>query len=444
MSDSGSQAKKPKPGFTNPAFKAMGIPPLKLPSRNWMIFWSVLTVSVSGIVYDKHRQKQIRNHYKDIVEPLASGNLEVNTKPRKITVFIAPPPSDYLDTSLKVWKRYVKPILYYAGLDYEVIEEEKQGVIRTEVANRIREVRKQLRELASGKQDGENAQRLASQDEDEFDPELAKKYKSEFDFRDAIGIFYKTSKPQIIYEDSQNPDPSLAGGIICLGRGAYKEYITGLHEGLLGPLDPPASVEPKVEETQLEEPKVENMQGTDLKVENAQGEDLKENVQDEKEGEKDDKEEETKDEKVLKPFITSDNYSEADIPQELQFQRGLFIKDPLTGIPILPHQAILMIPIPNLIGFLNIPERIYRFYQKRFYAEAVCSAVTDVVEQKNIRPYHSPQDLALGAEEEEDWPKSWVKEGLKRKSEWTAELKDDPRVTELLTVYNKGKEEPEK
>lgn len=433
-----------------------------------MIFWSVLTVSVSGIVYDKHCQKQIRNHYKDIVEPLSSEKLEVNRKPRKITVFIAPPPSDYLDTSLKVWKRYVKPILFYAGLDYEVIAEEKQGLIRTEVANRIREVRRQLQEKASEKQDGKSAKTIAAQDDDEFDPETAKRFKNEFDYRDAIGIFYKTSKPQIVCEDSQNPDPSLAGGVICLGRGAYKEYITGLHEGLLGPLDPPAiaeaSAEPMADEAHTEDPKAElpktellnteflkteDHKTEDHKTEDPQAEKLEHEIKQEKPHEEDndkdaaDKEEENKDEKILKPFISPEEYSEAEFPQELQFHRGTFIRDPATGIPILPHQAILMIPIPNLIGFLTIPERIYRFYQKRFYAEAVCSAVTDVVEQKDIRPFKSPEDLSLGAEEEEDWPKSWVKEGLKRKSEWTTQLKDDPRVTEIMTLYNKLSEEPE-
>lgn len=438
MSEAGQAAKNAKPGYTNPAFRAMGIPALRLPSRNWMIFWSVLTVSVSGIVYDKHRQKQIRNHYKDIVEPFSSEKLDVNRKPRKITVFIAPPPSDYLDTSLKVWKRYVKPILYYAGLDYELIEEEKQGVIRTEVANRIREIRRQLREKASNVAEEEGKKSTVPADQEEFDSELARKFKNEFDFRDAIGIFYKNTKPQIVHEDAQNPDPSMAGGVICLGRGAYKEYITGLHEGLLGPLDPPtiASDEQNLEDLQAIESKEEETNGSELEtgaVSSKVAED----------GEKDDEDKEgKKDEKVQSAFISPDKYSEAQFPEELQSQLGTYIRDPSTGIPILPHQAILMIPIPNLIGFLSIPERIYRFYQKRFYAEEVCSAVTNVVQQKNIRPFKSPQDLGLGSEEEEDWPKNWVKEGLKRKSEWTSELKDDSRVTELLKLYNKPEEPP--
>ena len=44
-----------------------------------------------------------------------------------------------------------------------------------------------------------------------------------------------------------------AGGIICVGRGAYKEYLSGVHEGLLGPLEKPQSVID--EETKLAEEK---------------------------------------------------------------------------------------------------------------------------------------------------------------------------------------------
>lgn len=432
MSELGSKAKGSKPGYTNPAFRMMGIPTLRLPSRNWMIFWSVVTVSISGIAYDKYKQKQIRNHYKDVVKPLSSGNLDVNKKPRKITVFIAPPPSDYLDTSLKVWKRYVKPILYYAGLDYEVIEEEKQGVIRTEVANRIRELRRQLRAAQNSSQKKDELAAVQAGD-DEFNAELAKKFKSDFDYRDVMGIFYNAPKPTVVYEDALNPDPSLAGGVICLGRGAYKEYITGLHEGLLGPLDPPEAPTDLPENQKAEQGSEPNGQAAD-----GETNDVLKSTEESANG---DKSEETEEDKktdkhpVLKPFISPNEYSEVEFPVELSADSC--IRDPSTQAPFLFHQAVLMIPIPNLIGFLNIPERIYRFYQKRHYAQAVSSAVADMVEQKGIRPFDYPHDLALGEEEEDDWPKSWIREGEKRKSEWTRELKADPRVIEYIRVYNK-------
>ncbi|GAV56324.1 hypothetical protein ZYGR_0BB01010 [Zygosaccharomyces rouxii] len=410
-----------KPGYTNPAFKAMGIPALRLPSRNWMIFWTVLTTSIGGIVYDKHQQKQIRNRYREVVEPLSQQHMIISRKPRKITVFIAPPPSDYLDTSLKVWKRYVKPILYWGGLDYEVIEEDAQGMIRNEVANRIRELRKQLIDSQSskstvGKVDNKKKSKKHDPEElEKFDPEQAQRFKKEFDYSKALGVYREWSNPQVVYEDALAEDPALSGGVICLGRGAYKEYITGLHEGLLGPLEAPPS--PATETKKLEE-------DTTPKNESANEESTNEEPSEEETSAR---------RKIPPPFIKPDQYSSVEYPSELQ---GI-VRDPKTSCPILPHQSLLVVPIPNLIGFLSIPERIYRFYNKRYFAEEVLDATKDLVLKNGVRSFEDPKDLNICKEEELDWPKSWVQRGMDRESEWTRELKTDPRVTQQLHVYNK-------
>lgn len=464
-----------KPGYTNPAFKAMGIPSLRLPSRNWTIFWTLLTASIGGIVYDKYEQKQIRNRYREIVEPLSHQRMDINRMPRKVTVFIAPPPSDYLETSMKVWRRYVKPILYWGGLDYELVEADSQGVIRHEVAKRIREVRKQLLETQLA---GENEQSKEykphkvkeqnSDQDEEFDPQQAKKFKEEFDYSKALGVFRKWKAPGLVYEDSLVEYPELSGGVICLGRGAYKEYITGLHEGMLGPLDAPEDPE-KSQQTKLGdlEPNSTSQVGVDtpLDVTNkntseasvnieASGEQPTENemhnqaagapgASDSSESnestESAENSEGTEKHQVPKPYITSDDYENVEYPRELQ---GM-VRDPKTNVPILPHQSILAIPIPNLIGFLCIPERIARFYTKRYYAEEVMSAVTHVVLQENVRSFEDPADLDLCKEEELDWPKKWVQRGLDRNSEWTSQFKDDPRVAEQLHVYNERRKDEE-
>lgn len=410
--------KQVKPGYTNPAFKAMGIPTIRLPSRNWMIFWTVVTASIGGIIYDKRQQKQIRSRYKEMTEPLSQQRMETDRKPRKITVFIAPPPSDYLDTSLKVWKRYVKPILYWGGLDYELIQADSQGMVRNEVANRIRELRKQLLALESPKTSLEelDSKKEIKQDPEELeelDTEQAKKFKDEFDYSKALGVYRNWNNPNVVYEDSLTEDPALSGGVICLGRGTYKEYITGLHEGLLGPLEAPPKPEP---EPELKKPQEEETP-TESKKEETSEED----------------EESLGRRKIPPPYIKSDEYSNVEYPNELL---GI-AKDPKTNCPILPHQSILVVPIPNLIGFLSIPERIYRFYNKRYYADEVLDATKNLVLQKGVRQFDDPKDLGLGKEEELDWPKSWVQRGLDRESEWTRELKSDPRVAKQLHVYNK-------
>lgn len=475
-SGSGKPAAKPvrKPGYTNPAFKALGIPALRLPSRNWMIFWSVLTVSIGGVAYDKYKQRQILSHATDLVKPLAEEVMEVDKVPRNITVFIAPPPNDYLDSSLKVWRRYVKPVLYYAGLDYELVQEDRQGIIRTNVANRIRELRKEI--LAStdehpvkdpnqiktvAKPSSSSTSKISSllpfrktiseppAEDESFDPEIGEKFKKNFDWRNVIGIFYTMPKPtHIISEDALTKDPILSGGVICLGRGAYKEYIAGIHEGLLGPIEKteePKSAEPKttgVDEAKEMESKTSEFSATEL-VDADKKTDLDETkVQDDL---KVDEENTSEDPQIYtKPFITSDQYPELEIASELQTPNGEFIRNPNTNIPLLINQPLLVIPVPNLIGFTTIPRRIHRFYQKRFYVEDVCSSVVNCVRQTHIRPFDISEDLDLAKDEEKDWPQNWVKQGKEKNSEWTQELVCDPRVTKHMFVYEKPcKEEPE-
>ncbi|KAG0666538.1 mitochondrial import inner membrane translocase subunit tim54 [Monosporozyma unispora] len=437
-------------GFSNPALKAMGIPTIKLPSRNWMIFWSVLTVTLSGIAYDKYEQKQIVKRYCNSVEFKSKLTLDTNRVPRKITVFIAPPPNDYLETSLKVWRRYIKPILYYAGLDYEIIEEDKQGLIRTHVANQIRQIRKNY--LAQ--HDGVPKIEVVKDEETEqttpiYDPHPGKEFKRSFDYRDIIGIFYHRPKiEKIINTDSEPNDPKLAGGVICLGRGAYKEYINGLHEGLLGPLEQPEAVEDKYLEPAIEELKEKDTTASEIRealeessipVEEVSVPNEDATVQGEvKEGDikKDDdekKEEEKNDSRYLPRFISPEEYSDTPILDEILKQLPV-IKNSATGVPILLHQPLLMIPVPSLSGFTTIPQRIVRFYQRRFYTEQVCSQVTHLINQDNIRPFKDPSDLLIGVEEEEDWPKHWVKQGLKKNSEWVQPFKSDKRVTEFISV----------
>lgn len=448
-------------GFTNPALKAMGIPRIKLPSRNWMIFWSVLTVAISGVVYDKHEQKQIVKRYSGSVESKSRVKMETNRVPRKITVFIAPPPNDYLETSLKIWRRYIKPVLYSAGLDYDIVEEDKQGVIRTYVANEIRKIRKEYlleqseNPLANQKKQLDSKVSPNATHADDNDELNGKEYKRNFDYRDLIGVFYKRPKiDRVIHTNAEATDPTSSGGVICLGRGAYKEYINGLHEGLLGPLEQSEipTVKDATEELQKKDLSVDEIRSalntsTDNKTSEhsdsdsdntsmkKQDDDNNNNVSnDDSKG--DTEKEETckdKDNKVLVRFISPEDYPNVSLSEEL-IQQLPVIKNPTTDVPILLHQPVLMIPVPSLSGFTTIPTRIVRFYQRRFYTEQVCSQVTHLVNQDNTRPFKDPADLLIGVEEEDDWPNHWVKQGLKKNSEWVQPLKSDKRVTKYMSV----------
>ncbi len=45
-------------------------------------------------------------------------------------IIIAPLPDDYLDNTMKVWRRYMKPVIHSAGLDYDLVLGDEQGKIR--------------------------------------------------------------------------------------------------------------------------------------------------------------------------------------------------------------------------------------------------------------------------------------------------------------------------
>ncbi|CUS21105.1 LAQU0S02e05974g1_1 [Lachancea quebecensis] len=458
-----------KPGYSNPAFKAMGIPSLRLPSRNWMIFWTVLTVSVSGIVYDKQQQKKIVKKWCETVQPLSEEKFPVNEVPRKVTVFVAPPPSDYLDTSMSVWRRFIKPVLYSSGVDYEVFTEEKQGPIRAEVAERIRELRRELikheeelKHLEDERKIWSRCKRVLSskfkhtRSSEELDQEMekvaAEKFKAEFDYKNLLGVYYKSKNrsSKVVAEDALVSNPEMAGGVICIGRGAYKEYIEGVHEGILGPLEPatttstrteadleetPALPETLSEVVQTEEIDKNSNEGSENSTpgaeavppphENTEDENLKDaNV---------DPETPAKPKPVPKPYISPKDYQSADLPQE--FSSPNVVRDLGTGVPALFYQPILVIPMPNLVGFLNIPERIYRYYRKRYLAEEYCKAAASCVLQK-VRPFDSTNDLNAAKTEENDWPKKWVQQGMEKDSPWVQELQGDHRVLEKLSVYD--------
>lgn len=445
-------------GWSNPALKAMGIPHIKLPSRNWLIFWTLATTTLSGIVYDKYQQKQIIKHHTAIVKDKLNEPMHVNEMSRKITVFIAPPPSDYLDTSMKIWRRYIKPILFYSGLDYDVVSEEKQGVIRTYVANEIRRLRRDL--INEGNNSLAKIEEINDSEIDKYQKDESNtglKFKQNFDYRKLVGIFYKNDNinDNIEYDDAKVIDSKLSGGIICLGRGAYKEYINGLHEGLLGPLDPPTSSTENTENI-LEKTQDNNITESEKKTDDIVIADTidddpftkneleeietKEVVNElptkETEGnEKDVKEKDANDENLQTPFIALDKFKEANLPSEIISQLPT-IRDPNTKIPILLHQPVLMITVPNLIGFVNIPTRIKRFYQKRYYCESVCKQVSNLVNQTNIRRFNDPTDLNLGSIEELDWPNYWIQQGKRKNSEWVRELHSNKEVTDWLWVYD--------
>ncbi|RCK66492.1 Mitochondrial import inner membrane translocase subunit TIM54 [Candida viswanathii] len=388
---------KPKKGWSNPALRMMGIPRISLPSRNWMIFWAVVTTIGGGYAYDRYEQKQIRKKWMDAVKHYGEITYGADKIPRKLTVYIAPAPNDFLDDSLKLFRKCIKPVLNAGVVDFEIFSESRQGDIRSTVAEKIRELRRknvaveELKEEQPGK---------PGVDEPE--------YKSRGDLykaKDVLGL-YKVFPGSIEIESEDAAQDASPGGIICVGRGAYKEYMTGVHEGLLGPLEKPQSVKEEEEKIELEKQKKKEENPDDEDEENAN----------------------------LKPvplkYIKPEDYANAQLAPELDMSTVIRDKN---GVPVFFEQAVYVYPLPNIVGFTNIPRKLYNWFTQRFLVEDFSQRTATIVDNKT-RPFVY-KDILMAKEEEVNWPKKWVAKGKERGSEWVQELEYDDRVTSRMKVF---------
>ncbi|KAF5093116.1 hypothetical protein D0Z00_004239 [Geotrichum galactomycetum] len=438
-----------KPGYTNPALQAMGIPRLRIPSRNWLIFWGVVG-GLSGMYwYDRSERQKRRQYWKDQVSHIAQAPLGALELPRKVTVYLAPPPSDYLDITLTHFRQYIKPILVAAAVDYEVKTESRQGEIRNLVAEEIRNKRRKGLGLPTS----------------EADPE--------------------TRKDALDRQIEQNLNRDQTGGIIIIGRGAYKEYVNGVQEGWLGPLeDPnPAPVAEKVQEKEITAPADKTVESLDditgssaetivadplatpaesdvaastiaaeptvaeptiAESTPASSNDDPAAFPDRKEDEaevlgyepdrtpQEEEEAKKKAEKppVPKPYIdgldkgVSAWTNETATPNEFALASEDEVSQP---IGVMTHRHIL--------GFLNMPIRVYRFFTRRHLADELGRSTAAVIFAAT-RPFDKATDPSLLIEEEhEDWPSKWKQKCVDKNSEWMWEFGVDERVAEKLRVY---------
>ncbi|KAA8915972.1 hypothetical protein TRICI_001889 [Trichomonascus ciferrii] len=397
-------------GFSHPALKAMGIPTLRVPSRNWLIFWAVTGTIAGWITYDRYERKKVREQWKQKVSYLASQKMNPLEMPRKVTVYVAPPPGDYLDASLTHFRQYIKPILTASATDFDLRTENRQGEIRHRVAEEIRNRRRAELGLETS------------------DPA----FKDELDKTIESGLQYDTT-----------------GGVICVGRGAYKEYMHGLQEGWLGPLEPPAQPQddttansddvaafPTREDDlrdimgEKKEDETPSQQSSEPEtLDQQQEKTAEEKTKAEGEGESESEEKKEKQAPVPKPYIPLTKFSEAELSSE--FRRAAeqgSIADPMA-----------IINQPHILGFLNTPIRIYRFFNRRHLADRMGAATAAVVFAQT-RPFTKEDDDAC-IQEEDDWPKKWKQKGLDKGSEWMVDLKVDDRVRQHLRIYELSKED---
>jgi import inner membrane translocase subunit TIM54 len=394
-------AKKAKPTKPpNPVFRMMGLPniKMKLPSRNWMIFLSITGSFTAAVIYDKRETKRVQRKWSKLVEHTAKEPLgDPTMMPRKLTVFLEGPPSDGLRIAQDHFKEYVKPILVSSGLDWEFVQGRKEGDIRAELAEKIRKSR------TPGAEEEDNLLRT----------------------RRGMGI----------------KDFDGIQGDIVIGRNTWKEYVRGLHEGWLGPLEAPPLPEPELPPPALkEETPIETLPG--ITVHSSPG-------QDEVKAEEP-ASEAPKKPSQLPPYISTADYESASLPSDIPSE-----------LPSAP------IAFPHILGFLNTPTRLYRFLNGRHLADQIGRDTAAIV-LASFRPYHTtsnasgdlpindngdhmahevPEQVSLLKEEEKEWHKSTHvrKEGEEDKERvWIDPIVLDPRIANRMTRAELSAEDEER
>ncbi|KAF2145357.1 uncharacterized protein K452DRAFT_355835 [Aplosporella prunicola CBS 121167] len=322
----------------NPALRMMGLPRLRLPSRNWLIFLGVTGSFIGAVYYDRHEQKKMQRKWCASVAHLASEPLAINQMPRRVTVYVAAPPADSAMAAREHFVEHVKPILVAAGLDWDAVEGRVEGDVRAQLAERIRTLRKQHGESCSEPVPEEDRAELAVQQ-----------------MRAKAGIVEW---------------PGVQGDIV-IGRNTWKEYVRGLHEGWLGPLDAPPPPPPQPEPELAPEPAspTPTPEASTPAAAAADADDASPTATDKGPTTPDaDAESQPADTKPAKrkqpaPYISPADYSTAPLSPNCP--------------PQLPPSTA--IPFPHILGFLNTPVRMYRFVTRRHLSDAIGAQVAAAV-----------------------------------------------------------------
>lgn len=392
----GSSATPPKPPAGNPALRALGLPnlPRKLPSRNWMIFWAITGAFTTAIVYDKREKNRATAKWRRAVEPLSRELIgPANQLPRKLTIYLEAPPGDGLRIAQDHFIEYVKPVLSASGLDWEFVQGRQQGDVRAAVAEKIR------RSRMADERPGEE---VAKTDETMVD-----------DLRKKMGV----------------PEYEGIKGDIVIGRHTWKEYMRGLHEGWLGPLDAPPLPEPVI------------VEATPVTEEVTPGDEAADKTEEKKEEKKDEKPSRPP---QPRPHNAPEDYASASTPAHM----------PVEFSPSTP------IPFPHRLGFSHTFVRLGRFLNRRKLADNIGREVAAAcfAASREWREADGQYEQQLVYElEEKDWPKSvWKDEpapaaeddgkpaGPPKEKIWASPVVVDSRVVQRMRRFEMRPEDEER
>ena len=346
--------------------------------------------------------------------------------PRRITIFLAAPPGDSIRPAREHFHEYIKPILVAGALDWEVVEGRREGEVRAGLAEKIRKLRKRYGEVPQ--------QDSTEESEDDLVKEVRQKSGiSEWDG---------------------------AAGDLVLGRHTWKEYVRGLHEGWLGPLDQLQAPEPQEADTKILPTSPEDSPSTDT-ISTEAASDVTppaEPVAPDPPPPKPSKP------TPIPPYIIPADYPSHPTSPSLPSQQS-FLSLPL--------------PLPHLLGFFHTPTRVYRFLTRRRLADSTGQSVAALVLASQYRPYTQsteyvsaidPEDASPSADasaeegavaqakqtweqegalkqEEREWHKSAWKaneEGSDKERVWQEPMVIDDRIGQRMRIFELESGEEEK
>ncbi|KAH9950192.1 mitochondrial import inner membrane translocase subunit Tim54 [Amylocystis lapponica] len=417
--DSAFPAPKPPPSGARVVLQYTGIPPSwldkrpSLPSRNWLLFLGTTSAIAGYYIYDRQQCKRIRREYVDSVKHLADVPLHSLDYPRKVTVYGAKWPGDEdSDRCMRYFRKYVKPILVAAAVDYEMITGKRHGDVTRRIADSIRSQR-----------------------------------------RLALGLDKPPIQPVVLPNTSPEDirRRELEGGIVIVGRPTFKEFMAGLARGWTGSLEVVDKEEllARVLESDgnFDEPEPEFVNdGPDVEAEPLP---------------------------TVSKIPSSKSFSSFTAPLRAPPSPPPASSPRLASLDVPPAQIpsqppILFVPFINFIGFTQIPLMIWEFFNERHKVRAGAQAAIRLIE-RDTRPFsasgennspvpdggavradgaaptHPPTDLDFNRDAEEYYKKSIVKSFTstieKARTDFYAAL---PAKLETARALARGTREPTK
>lgn len=244
-------------------------------------------------------------------------------------------------------------------MDWDVVEGRKEGEVRAGLAEKIRKLRKRNGETSQAKP-GEESQEDLYQE-----------------MRKRAGI----------------TDWDGVQGDLVLGRHTWKEYIRGLHEGWLGPLE---EVQPPEPEKKNPQPMAAHSAGSSFpeipisetsSLETPSSSPQTDTPTPESPSEK--AAEKAAKPPITPPYITPSEYSSSPVAPTL----------PTVLPPSLP------VALPHLLGFFNFPIRIFRFLTQRHLADSTGASVAALILASQSRPFTQSSDFASAIDSDDASPR---------------------------------------